>query len=32
VKGSSPGSVVVEKEKVILVKPSSPEEIFGKGN
>jgi len=32
VKGSPPGSVVVEKEKVILVKPASPEEIFGKGN
>jgi len=31
VKGSSPGSVIVEKEQVILVKPASPEEIFGKG-
>lgn len=32
VKGSHPGSVIVEKEQVILVKPASPEEIFGKGN
>ncbi len=32
VKGSHPGSVVVEKESVILVKPTSPEEIFGKGS
>jgi predicted ribosome quality control (RQC) complex YloA/Tae2 family protein len=32
VKKSTPGSVVIEKEQVILVKPASPEEIFGKGN
>jgi predicted ribosome quality control (RQC) complex YloA/Tae2 family protein len=32
VKGSHPGAVMVEKEQVILVKPASPEEIFGKGN
>lgn len=32
VKGSSPGSVVVDKEQVILVKPASPEEIFGNRN
>ncbi len=30
VKGSAPGSVVIEKEKVILVPPMGPEAIFGK--
>jgi predicted ribosome quality control (RQC) complex YloA/Tae2 family protein len=30
VKGSAPGSVMVEKEKVILVQPLGPESIFGK--
>ncbi|WP_075350850.1 NFACT RNA binding domain-containing protein [Algoriphagus marinus] len=30
VKGSAPGSVVVEKEKVILVQPAGPEVLFGK--
>lgn len=30
VKGSHAGSVVVEKEKVLMVSPKSPEEIFGK--
>ncbi|MHA7129124.1 NFACT RNA binding domain-containing protein [Algoriphagus namhaensis] len=30
VKGSPPGSVVVDKEKVILVEPKSPEALFGK--
>lgn len=29
VKGSAPGSVIVEKEKVIMITPKSPEEIFG---
>jgi predicted ribosome quality control (RQC) complex YloA/Tae2 family protein len=29
VKGSTPGSVLVEKEKVIMVTPKAPEEIFG---
>ena len=32
VKGSPAGSVVVEKEKVLMVIPKGPEEIFGKGN
>lgn len=32
VKGSAPGSVMVEKEKVLMVVPKGPEEIFGKGN
>lgn len=30
VKGSPPGSVMVEKEKVLMVIPKGPEEIFGK--
>lgn len=30
VKGSHAGSVMVEKEKVLMVSPKSPEEIFGK--
>ncbi|PZX50582.1 NFACT RNA binding domain-containing protein [Algoriphagus chordae] len=32
VKGSAAGSVMVEKEKVIMVAPRGPEEIFGKGD
>lgn len=32
VKGSPAGSVVVEKEKVLMVVPKGPEEIFGKGD
>ncbi|PZX61218.1 putative ribosome quality control (RQC) complex YloA/Tae2 family protein [Algoriphagus ratkowskyi] len=32
VKGSPPGSVLVEKEKVLMVIPKGPEEIFGKGD
>jgi predicted ribosome quality control (RQC) complex YloA/Tae2 family protein len=32
VKGSPPGSVMVEKEKVVMVIPRGPEEIFGKGD
>jgi len=31
VKGSPAGSVMVEKEKVLMVVPKGPEEIFGKG-
>ncbi|WP_255505227.1 NFACT RNA binding domain-containing protein [Algoriphagus sp. Y33] len=31
VKGSPAGSVMVEKEKVMMVVPKGPEEIFGKG-
>ncbi|MEP0713787.1 NFACT RNA binding domain-containing protein [Algoriphagus sp.] len=31
VKGSPAGSVMVEKEKVLMVIPKGPEEIFGKG-
>lgn len=31
VKGSPAGSVMVEKEKVLMVTPKGPEEIFGKG-
>lgn len=30
VKGSPAGAVIVEKEKVLMVSPSSPEELFGK--
>ncbi len=29
-KGAAPGSVMVEKEKVIMVEPKSPEDLFGK--
>lgn len=32
VKGSPAGSVMVEKEKVLMVIPKGPEEIFGKGD
>lgn len=32
VKGSPAGSVMVEKEKVLMVIPRGPEEIFGKGD
>ncbi len=32
VKGSPAGSVMVEKEKVLMVTPKGPEEIFGKGD
>ncbi|WBL41381.1 NFACT RNA binding domain-containing protein [Algoriphagus halophytocola] len=32
VKGSPAGSVVVEKEKVLMVVPKGPEELFGKGD
>ncbi|WP_339753709.1 NFACT RNA binding domain-containing protein [Algoriphagus aquimarinus] len=32
VKGSPAGSVMVEKEKVLMVTPRGPEEIFGKGD
>jgi predicted ribosome quality control (RQC) complex YloA/Tae2 family protein len=32
VKGSAAGSVMVEKEKVLMVVPKGPEEIFGKGD
>jgi len=32
VKGSPPGSVMVEKEKVLMVIPKGPEDIFGKGD
>ena len=32
VKGSPAGSVMVEKEKVLMIVPRGPEEIFGKGN
>ncbi|MDR7130840.1 putative ribosome quality control (RQC) complex YloA/Tae2 family protein [Algoriphagus sp. 4150] len=32
VKGSPAGSVMVEKEKVMMVTPKGPEEIFGKGD
>ncbi|MEB2785391.1 NFACT RNA binding domain-containing protein [Algoriphagus persicinus] len=32
VKGTPAGSVMVEKEKVLMVTPKGPEEIFGKGD
>ncbi|WP_339866519.1 NFACT RNA binding domain-containing protein [uncultured Algoriphagus sp.] len=32
IKGSPAGSVMVEKEKVLMVVPKGPEEIFGKGD